>query len=193
MNFLAHTFLSCDNEELLIGNFIADFISNKKLAELPHEIRKGVELHRKIDTFTDRHPLVRKGTRRLRKKHHKYAPVLIDIFYDYILANNWSKYSDESLEAFTLRVYGILDKWMGIMPENLRKRLPGMIAGNWLSQYGKLEGLDFVLEKMDKRTSFPSNFTGASADLLADYALYEAEFNQFFPELMAYVDMQCRC
>ena len=193
MNFLAHTFLSCDDEELLIGNFMADFISNKKLAGLPHGVRKGVELHRKIDTYTDQHPLVRKGTQRLRKKHGKYAPVLIDIFYDYILANNWNKYSTETLDAFTQRVYGILEKWIGVMPEKLRKRLPGMIAGNWLSQYGRLEGLEFVLERMDKRTRFPSNFTGASADLLADYALYETEFNQFFPEVISYVEIQCRC
>ncbi len=193
MNFLAHIYLSCDNEELLVGNFIADFIRNKEMVNLPPDILKGVLLHRQIDTYTDQHPMVRQGTKRLRENHGKYAPVLIDIFYDYILANNWSRYSGESLDAFTENVYEILEKWLSVMPKKLQLRLPGMISGKWLSQYGKLDGLEFVLRKMDERTKFPSNFAGATVDLLADYTLFEQEFNAFFPDLIQYVDTQCKC
>ena len=193
MNFLAHVYLSCDHEELLIGNFIADFIRNRDLAELPAGIRQGVELHRQIDTYTDQHAIVKRGTHRLQPRHGKYAPVLLDIFYDYLLTDFWDQYSGEPLAEFTQNVYEVLEKWMDIMPKKLQTQLPGMIAGDWLSHYGHVDGLEFVLKKMDQRTSFPSHFRGASKDLLKDYALYAEEFNQFFPELIDYVETQCKC
>ena len=123
MNFLAHIYLSCDNEDLLIGNFIADFIRNKEVPNFSPEVQKGIILHRQIDTFTDEHPLVKKGTHRLQNKHHKYAPVIVDVWYDYLLANNWDRYSGESLDDFCEGVYRILEKRMDDLPAKLQKRL----------------------------------------------------------------------
>ena len=82
MNYLAHLFLSCQDEDLVIGNFIADSIRNKEVATFSPAIQQGISLHRKIDAYTDSHPIVRLSTRRLHPHHHKYAPVVIDIFFD---------------------------------------------------------------------------------------------------------------
>jgi len=100
MNFLAHLYLSCDNEDLMIGNFIADFIRNKEVKDYSPEIQKGIFLHRQIDTYTDLHPMVKKGTHRLQKYHRKYSPVIVDVFYDYLLANNWERYSGKAWMIF---------------------------------------------------------------------------------------------
>ena len=190
MNFLAHLFLSFENEDHVIGNFIADFIKNKEVKNYSPEIQKGISLHRQIDSFTDNHPSVRKATQRLQPMHHKYAPVVIDILYDYILANNWEKYSDQSLESFSKGIYAILDKRIDEMPEKLKKNLPGMINGNWLQSYKTKEGLLFTLQRMDKRASFPSNFIEAFGHLQQDYNLFEGEFNVFFPELINHIKNQ---
>ena len=64
MNFLAHIYLSGDNDLLKIGNFMADSIRGNSYENYPDEIKKGILLHRSIDSFTDMHPVYRKSKHR---------------------------------------------------------------------------------------------------------------------------------
>ncbi len=191
MNFLAHLFLSCENEDLIVGNIIADFIRNKEVKNYSEAVQQGIGLHRLIDSYTDNHPIVRQGTKRLHPNHHKYAPVVIDIFYDHLLAHNWERYSDKTLEVFAKEVYDVLTKRMYDMPEKLQKRLPAMIQHNWLLGYKSKEGLNFVFEKMEERSSFASKFGEAVYDLEQDFELYNEEFNAFFPDIIREVKSYC--
>nr|WP_290937503.1 hypothetical protein [Haliscomenobacter sp.] len=100
MNFLAHFFLSGDDPALMTGNFLADFISNREVNELPEEIRRGIVLHRQIDQYTDAHEAVRQSIQRLYPRHRKYAPVLVDVYYDYFLIHNWAQFTTEDFAAF---------------------------------------------------------------------------------------------
>ncbi|MCI5081641.1 MAG: ACP phosphodiesterase [Saprospiraceae bacterium] len=193
MNFLAHLFLSCQDEELMIGNFIADFIRNREVGAYSKGVQQGIRLHRAIDTYTDNHPIVLEGVRRLRKDHSKYAPVVIDVYYDYLLANNWQKYSDESLEVFTARVYEQLMGQLERMPPILQKRLPLMVADNWLVQYGKLAGLSYTFSRMKSRVSKPEMLDAAPDSLMKDLQKYESEFIAFFPDIQQYVNEFCAC
>lgn len=191
MNLLAHLLLSCEDEDLMIGNFIADFIRNKEVANYSETIQKGIFLHRKIDTFTDTHPLFRQGTKRLHSEHGKYAPVILDVLYDYILCQNWDQYSTISIIDFTQKAYEILTRRLHELPQKLQTRLPIWIENDWLIQYGTEDGLRFTFQKMDERTKFPSHFVDAVDHLKAYYDLYEAEFNLFFPALIALVEEEC--
>ena len=193
MNYLAHCFLSCSEEDLLIGNFIADSIRNRDLPALHERVRDGVMLHRKIDTFTDVHPITRQGTARLHPHHGKYAGVVIDIFYDYLLVNNWEKYSGEDPAAWTQNIYRILEKRQTDIPPKLQRSLPHMIRDNWLLRYGTEEGLRFTFSKMKNRVKYPDMMAGAVDNLLNNYAAFNAEFNLFFPEVIAYVEGECKC
>ena len=193
MNYLAHILLSCNNEDILMGNFIADSISINEVASLPKEVQAGVRLHRKIDSYTDSHAIIRQGTQRLKPHHRKYSPVVIDVLYDHLLANNWERYSGSSLPVFAQDVYRIFSRRMEEMPASLKRKLPVMIEHDWLNNYKTIEGLKFTLDKMDERTRFPSNFGGAVEHLLEDYDLFTEEFNAFFPDIIAYVDSHCRC
>lgn len=184
MNYLAHLFLSCHDDDLMIGNFIADSIRNKEVANFSEGIQQGILLHRKIDSFTDNHPIVRQATRRLHPHHHKYAPVVIDVFFDNLLANNWQLYASETLPDFAKRMYAILTKRQLDLPLKMQKYVPNMVANDWLQKYGTTDGLQYTFERMDKRTKFKSNFVNAVSHLQADYDLYEEEFNQFFPDVM---------
>ncbi|MFT4760631.1 MAG: acyl carrier protein phosphodiesterase [Paraglaciecola sp.] len=188
MNFLAHLYLSGEDEDLLIGNFIADFIRNREVPNYSEGVQKGIHLHRKIDYYTDNHLVVRKGTHRLRANHGKYAPVVLDVLFDYLLANNWEKYSDEPITDYTKKVYAILTKNRDILPAKIGARLPEMIADNWLIKYGWDDGLRYVFERMKTRVSQPLLLNNSVESLKADYDLFEAEFNEFFPEVIAYVN-----
>ena len=81
MNFLAHLYLSQDNTNIMIGNFIADHIRGNNYEEYSKEIQRGIFLHREIDTFTDNHQIVRKSKRRLHQRYRHYDGVIIDIFF----------------------------------------------------------------------------------------------------------------
>ena len=192
VNFLAHLFLSGDHEELLVGNFVADFIRNKEVKNYSKGIQKGILLHRKIDYYTDNHPIVRKGTHRLQPVHRKYAPVILDVLFDYLLANNWEKYSDDPISEYTLRVYDILSRYRSILPPKIGNRLPEMIADNWLVKYGWDDGLRTVFRRMKKRVSQPQLLDHAVESLKKDYDLFEKEFNAFFPDVIAFVDWEMK-
>lgn len=192
MNYLAHCFLSCDEEDILIGNFIADSIRNKDLNDLSAGVREGVFLHRKIDTYTDMHPLVKQGTARLHPFHRKYAAVIIDIFYDYLLVRNWEKFSGQDLANWTQEIYAILRKREADIPLKLRRNLPYMIADNWLMRYGTEEGLRFTFSKMKQRVKVPLLFENATDNLLREVEKFDEEFNDFFPDVIAFVNAECK-
>ncbi len=193
MNFLAHIYLSCDHNELLVGNFMADFVSNRQVKSLSPSIQQGIMLHRAIDSFTDNHPLVRQGCVRLRKDHGKYAPVVIDLLYDYVLASNWEKYYPLPLEEFSQNVYSIFNENIDLFPDKLQKRIPLMIQDDFLTKYRTIEGLSFALRMMDKRTKFPSQFTKAAEQIIEEKELFESEFHRFFPEVIELSQGYCNC
>ena len=108
MNFLAHLFLSGENDDIIIGNFIADAVKGRYIEKYNEKIRYGIKLHREIDNYTDNHPVFKQSRKRLLHKYHKFSGVIVDMYYDHFLAVNWSDYSDENLEAFVSNAYKIL-------------------------------------------------------------------------------------
>lgn len=184
MNFLAHIYLSGDNEMITIGNFVADAIRGNKYKLLSPEFQVGVKLHRHIDTFTDAHPIVRQSTKRLHKNYSHYSGVIVDILYDHFLAKNWYKYSDVPLDKYVTDFYECLKEHFDILPERFQKLLPFMIADNWLLSYTEVDGIQRVLDGMNKRTENKSGMNLATKELKEFYTEFEDEFTRFFEELI---------
>ena len=191
MNFLAHFFLSCEDESLLIGNFLADFISNREVKQLPQAVQEGVALHRKIDHFTDNHPRFRSSVRQIRPQHGKYAPVLLDVYYDYLLSQNWDRYGKKSLDNFVEDVYEILLANRELMPDFMRDRVSMMVADNWLRSYSTSSGLRRTFQRMKRRLSKPGKIEGAVETLQQHRPSLEPEFLSFFPDAIAFVRSEC--
>lgn len=187
MNFLAHLFLSGNSEQVLIGNFIGDFVKGKKMDAFPPEVTKGIALHREIDHFTDTHPIVKESKHRLREKYRHYAGVLVDMYYDHLLARNWKDYSDISLEEFTFSSYAIIARHINVLPEKARFMFTYMKRDNWLLHYAQTEGIKKALQGMSQRTKFASGLEHGVADLVENYTLFEEEFRLFFPDLRKHV------
>lgn len=183
MNFLAHLLLSAHDEALMVGNFMADFVPNRVVATLPEAVQRGIGMHRFIDRYTDNHPLVRQATRRLHARHHKYAPVLVDVYYDFLLAQNWSRFAQMPIEDFASRAYEVLLRHRHLMPPRLQERLDLMVADDWLRRYRTLEGMRHVFERMKRYVSRPEWLEGAVDSLIAQRALLEEEFLIFFSEV----------
>lgn len=184
MNFLAHLFLSGSNAEIMVGNFIGDFVRGKNFRErYSPSIALGIELHREIDEFTDNHSVVLESKKRLRPKYRHYSPVIIDMFYDHFLAKNWNTYSTTPLDKYAQDAYAILRKYDATVPDQVKRLLPYMIQGNWLYNYSHVEGIHRALSGMAQRTPYASKMEEASRDLEEHYDLFQNEFTLFFPEL----------
>ncbi|GEO06810.1 ACP phosphodiesterase [Adhaeribacter aerolatus] len=190
MNYLAHSFLSGQDEELLVGNFIADSVRGSQFGLFPRKIAQGIILHRQIDTFTDAHPVVQQSKERLRPAYRKYAGVIADIYYDHFLAINFDRYSTVGLGVYTQQVYDSVQRHHAILPDRVKYFLPYMIEQNWLLNYANLEGIRRSLTGLSRRTAFISNMETAADELRENYHLYLHEFNTFFPDLMAFVEEQ---
>ncbi|HQV99276.1 MAG TPA: ACP phosphodiesterase [Bacteroidia bacterium] len=188
MNFLAHIFLSGNDEQLMIGNFIADFVKGNKKDNYPAQIKKGIELHRAIDDFTDHHPITDDSKARLRPKYRKYSGVIVDLYYDHFLARNFNQYSEIPLPEFTQRTYAILLDNQSVLPDQVKEFLPFMIERNWLNNYSTIEGIGRTLTGLSKRVSFENKMDESVHDLQTDYAIYKNEFHRFFPQLITFAD-----
>jgi acyl carrier protein phosphodiesterase len=183
MNFLAHIYLSGDNDLIKIGNLMADGIRGKHFEDYPLEIQKGIILHRFIDTYTDAHLVFRKSTKRLHEKYHHYAGVIVDVFYDHFLAKNWNHYSDEKLELYVARFYQSLQDNYEFLSERTKGMMPYMINQNWLVSYQTTEGINRILTQMDSRTKNESKMRFATHELIEYYPDFEQEFTTFFEDL----------
>lgn len=187
MNFLAHIYLSGNNEKILVGNFMGDYVKGNKYRNYPEEIQKGLLLHRSIDYFTDTHPVTRESKNHLYSHYHKYAGIVIDIFYDYLLTRNWERYSDIPLPEYVDYIFDVLRRHYEIFPQRIRNWFPNFIRNNWLIAYSTIEGMENVLHRMSSRTSLP-DFTNFAIDSLRRYEdQYLDEFNRFFPDIKKYV------
>lgn len=186
MNFLAHIYLSFDDQEITLGNFIADHIRGNKYKHFPEKIQKGILLHREIDTFTDAHPIVRQSSKRLHKNYSHYSRVIVDIYYDHFLAKNWNDYSDTPLDEYVEDFYDMLEDNYEILPMATKRMMPYMIADNWLLNYANLAGIDRVLNGMNRRTKNRSRMNFAILDLEEHYIEFEYEFTSFFKELITF-------
>ncbi len=191
MNHLAHFVLSGDDDDLAIGNFVADFITNRQLPDFTEGVQRGIHLHRAIDAFTDSHPVVKQSTKRLHPFHHKYSPVIVDVYYDFLLAKNWKKCltSDPSVQLpfYVKKTYNLLTNRIKEMPERLQMFLPPMIADDFLRGPTTFGGLNKSFARIEKTTNFPSNFSNAAGHLEEFLSEFDAEFCLFFPDLQNYV------
>lgn len=186
MNYLAHIYLSFEKEKIAIGNVIADFVKGKRLYDYEQEIQKGILIHREIDRFTDEHPIVRQGKRRLSEYRH-YSGVIMDMYYDHLLAKNWKKYSKEDLNSYATRYYELFESNRALIPEKANYLLYHMARGNWLYNYQFVEGLKSALDGMSQRTPYESGMERATKNLIKDYTLFEKEFAVFFEQIRDHI------
>ncbi|MEZ4859209.1 MAG: ACP phosphodiesterase [Flavobacteriaceae bacterium] len=188
MNFLAHIYLSGNDEGVIIGNFIADGIKGKKYEAFPPSIQKGILLHRAIDSFTDQHPMVKQSTARLHKNYGHYSGVIVDILYDHFLARNWAQYHKTPLSIYVDNFYDLLRKNFEMLPSRIQRMMPIMISQNWLLSYESAEGIARILSQMNIRTKGKSKMNLAILELEQYDKEFEEEFTSFFSELIAFTE-----
>jgi acyl carrier protein phosphodiesterase len=188
MNYLAHIYLSGDSEEIILGNFIADFVKGNKYLNYPEQVAFGIRLHRSIDLFTDQHELVKESINILKPGYGRYAGIVTDVFFDHFLAANWNRYSEHTLRQFSKHAHAVFLSNFLLLPFRVKQFLPFLIQHKRLESYAHRENMYPVLEIMSRRTSLPANSEWAMQILNQEYDQFEALFHGFFAELIEYVE-----
>jgi acyl carrier protein phosphodiesterase len=186
MNYLAHIYLSGDNKMIKIGNFMADSIRGKSYEVYERDIKRGILLHRAIDSFTDMHPIYRQSKHRLHSKYGHYSGVIMDIFYDHFLAKNWSLYSKIPLEEFTTDFYILLETNYEILTDKVKSIIPHMRNKNWLLSYSTIDGMQTIMNQMNHRIKNRVPIDESILELQEYYTEFESEFKLFFTEIQAF-------
>ncbi|WP_347910978.1 ACP phosphodiesterase [Pseudomonas grandcourensis] len=182
MNYLAHLHLGGQRPGQLLGSLYGDFVKGRLQGQFAPEIEGAIQLHRSIDVFTDRHPLVDVALSRFSLTRRRYAGIVLDVFFDHCLARDWTLYADRPLALFTSDVYRVLSSERQL-PERLAKIAPHMVANDWLGSYQEFEVLDQVLGGISRRLTRPEELAAAMQELRRLYEPLSEDFRLFYPQL----------
>ena len=185
MNFLAHSYLSF-SEEQLVGNMIADFVKNRDVARLPESIQKGIKLHRAIDTFTDAHPLIHEAKAPFRPLVRLYSGAFVDVAFDYFLANDTTENSQREWQEHSQRVYAVLRRYEQFLPEVFKKVLDKMQQDDWLYNYRNEWGIEYSFRNVVNKAQFLDKTTNVFPAFLANKDFLLEKYEIFFPEIKSF-------
>ena len=186
MNYLAHAYLSFNQPAVLAGNLISDFVKGKQLNLYPEDVRKGIVLHRAIDSFTDEHAATREAKNIFKPHYRLYSAAFIDVSYDHFLANDLQQFTDDSLSAFSQQVYDSLEKYLDVFPEPFRKMFPYMKQHNWLYNYRHRAGIERSFAGVVHRAAYLSESDTAFKLFEENYNKLQQYYVDFFPALHQY-------
>jgi acyl carrier protein phosphodiesterase len=186
MNHLAHLLLAENSPEIKLGNFLGDFVTGQDLQQFSEAIQWGIRCHQKIDAFTDSHPIFQTSKRRIAPERRRFAGIMVDIFYDHFLANNWENYIPESLVHFSQNFYQLLQQYQSVLPLALQRALPFLIKEDWFNTYRTIEGIELTLWRVSRRLTRENPLARGILDLRTQYPAFEQDFLQFWPEIFAY-------
>ncbi len=178
-------FLSNGVSELLVGNLMGDFVKGKLDGRYPDGIRRGIVLHRDIDSFTGQNCHYIRSKRRLNESYGHYRGVLIDLFYDHFLAAHWEDYADVPLSVFISDAWRVLSKHDGYLPGKLQLIMPFLFR-EWLPSYSEISGIAAVLQRMSLRLKKASCLSEGAEELSRHYGELCGDFQRFLPELIAF-------
>ncbi|MDL5600973.1 ACP phosphodiesterase [Bacillus subtilis] len=185
MNYLAHLHLGGPAPHQLLGSLYGDFVKGPLDGRWPQGIEAGIRLHRRIDLFTDTHPLVRDARALFPAARRRVSGILLDLFFDHCLARDWADYAEVPLPAFTGQVYRVLADQAALLGA-LARIAPRMAEQDWLGSYREFDTLAAVVGGMSRRLSRPELLAGGFDELAERYQPLSDHFRRFYPELQRF-------
>ena len=183
MNYLAHIYLSGPNRDHQVGGFLGDFVKGPLTdVSYPPAVVAGIRLHRQIDSSTDQHPDFRAALTLLEPPWRRFGGLLLDMYFDHLLASQWSRFHSDPLADFCGRFYRHLQSYRGQLPEraeHFRRRAP---AVQWLESYADSDSLPIMLDNLGKRLRRPQPLGQAWPVLVGHHRELEQLFHQLLAE-----------
>jgi acyl carrier protein phosphodiesterase len=190
VNYLAHVFLARHDDAAMLGAMLGDFVFGRAaLEDWPPAVAADILLHRNIDRYTDAHPAVLALRANFPDGRRRYAGIALDVYFDHLLARDWSRWCDEPLDVFTRRFYRVLLAALPDLPPRLQRIAPSIATHDWLGSYRARGMVDHAVTRIATRLSRNGErLVECLDDLRSCEGLAEATFDGFFPELVAFVE-----
>jgi acyl carrier protein phosphodiesterase len=189
MNYLIHFLLAGEDEDLRLGNLLGDYVKGR-VARFEHHgttdrVRTGIQMHRAIDAFSDSHRAVRRSKQILAPGYGRLSGVIVDVFYDHVLARRWSEHHSTPLAAYTQEIYRTLRGNLERLPPAVHPLIKAMSRGDWLRGYASPRGIERALQGMAMRRPVAAGIGTAGVVLAEHFDRFSADFDEFLPELRA--------
>jgi len=157
MNFLGHIYFSNNDLDLMYANLQGDYIKGKDLSHLPEIVQRGSHLHRTIDNYVDTHPDVKELLHQLYSHLPKISGIAVDLYFDHLLARDWSQYHSTPLREFIDSFYNYTPDFTESFSPGFQFMLDKMKEFDWLYQYQYMRGLSSASGGLSRRISFENN------------------------------------
>ena len=189
MNYLVHFLLAGDDDELRLGNLLGDFVKGRverfHHPGLTDRVRTGIQMHRTIDAFSDCHPAVLRSKQILRPEYGRLSGVIVDVFYDHVLAHRWAEYHPWPLPAYTQDIYRTLRGNLHRLPVAMHPLVRAMCQGDWLRGYASQGGIERALQGMAQRRPAAARIGTAGRMLPEHFERFSDDFDRFLPDVRA--------
>ncbi|MDB6062615.1 MAG: hypothetical protein JWM78_2718 [Verrucomicrobiaceae bacterium] len=188
MNYLAHFHLARRHDDWIAGALLGDFVKGPlHLIESPL-LREGIQLHRRIDAFSDVHPLRAQFASLLPNNFRRYAGILLDVCCDYWLTRYWAQFETQLLPDFAQRVYAVLERHPQQISEPAALMAQRLDEFDVLTRYGDREVVAETLVRIGARLRRDNPLRYVRGDIDIYLAASESIFLALYPQLIAHVD-----
>lgn len=186
MNYLAHLHIAEQVESSLLGNLLGDFVKGQPGPHLPKAIQHGIFLHRRVDGFTDGHPISRQLKQYFDPSVRRYVPIALDMFWDHCLAHQWSRYHSSTLATFVENAQAMieLESHSVELPAGYVNVSQKLWPQQWLLSYQSFDNIAYALERISQRRPQLHGLPQCISGLEQHYDRFSEAFNEFYPEVM---------
>jgi acyl carrier protein phosphodiesterase len=186
MNFLAHAMLSGDTPALIVGGVAGDWVKGNLPGSLPADLARGVALHRAIDNYAETHPAFCRSRSRVSRPRKRYSGILVDIFYDHLLARDWENVHHRPLHDYCANVYGMIEARMDELPPDAHHALRLMASQDWLSSYATMDGIADVMRRMARRVRHPEMMEHSEQELLEHFEGFSEDYREWLADITVF-------
>lgn len=186
MNFLGHLYFSGDDVQLQYANLYGDFVKGRDLSHYSSLIQRGIVLHRAIDTYIDTHPGVLDLMHQLYEQLPKVTGIAIDLYFDHLLAKNWSDFHSIEYDTFLKRFYSTELESEEEYSTEFLILIAKMKQKNWMHYYQYYDGLIKMCNGLSSRISFPNELPNAPEIYTQNEDLITKVFHNYMDDARPY-------
>ena len=191
MNYLAHLALAGgEDPALLAGGLLGDFVKGRLRGERPTALERGIALHRHIDARSNVDADISASCARLAAPR-RFAPPLVDVLADHLLAVQFEHWQGETLTAFAARVYGRLAQWQGYFPPAAANFFERIREHDVLCGYAHSETIVRIAHRLGQRLRQPGLPRAAEHALATQLAELQGDFDRYYPRLRSAARTWC--
>lgn len=184
MNFLAHFHIAQITQTSYAGALLGDMVKGSAYQALPRELALAIQLHRRIDSYTDSSPQLLALHQPFSQGERRFVGIVVDILFDHLLASQWQRYNQTALPTFAAHVYQQLSAQPDTIWPGYHALAQRMKRYQWLESYADSQSLPIIFERLQQRLSRPVNLGKIAEPLMANKPLLLKTFADFYPNLL---------